>query len=446
MSPSFYLLTVASEKVATVERVLSRLLKHCAGGPLTPLRANEYVLSRPALLEIRRGRTEAETLKVLRRVPGVEAVRRIRGDEVAEYLRTRTNLAPEKGFTRAQPAWAAGDYAWNLKAVRLPQAWEAHQAKPDAQPLAEIKVGHIDTGYTEHPALGPWRNHFSPIVRADLGINYLDDEQSSPMDPMPPAGNPGHGTRTMSMLTGSNTQAGFYGATPGVTVVSFRITDSVVINQQHLDRAILHAINDNGCDVISISLGDPCFPVSAMGKALDYAYDRGVIVVAAAGNVTSEVTYPARYSRTIGVGGNTHEGERLIPWSGSSRGVYVDISAPADDIFRADVKLSDEGGYIYGYGGGGDGTSYATVHVSGTAAIWLAYHRRERLREHYEHGWQIIAAFFKLMQETATVPPDGWDKNLYGAGILNAGDLLKADLPDPGELRPDFFEAAEAFR
>lgn len=61
MSPSFYLLTVASEKVATVELVLSRLLKYCAGGPLTPLRENEYVLSRPSLLEIRRGRTEAET-------------------------------------------------------------------------------------------------------------------------------------------------------------------------------------------------------------------------------------------------------------------------------------------------------------------------------------------------------------------------------------------------
>jgi len=120
------------------------------------------------------------------------------------------------------------------------------------------------------------------------------------MDPLRPAGNPGHGTRTMAILTGKNAAIGFYGAAPGVTVVPYRITESVLINQKYLDQAIRHAIDDNGCDVISISLGDPCLPVSEVAKALDHAYERGVIVVAAAGNVTSEVTYPARYSRTIG--------------------------------------------------------------------------------------------------------------------------------------------------
>ncbi len=445
MSPSFYVLTVAPDRVESAKIVVSRLLKHSAGGSLTPVRQNQYVLSRAAALEIRAGRGDAEVLKVLQRVPGVTAVRKLRGDEVAELLRTRSSVPPDKGFGRPKAPWKKDDYAWNLKAVTLPGAWQAYREKPDAQPLPEIKVGHIDTGYTEHPALEPWRAHRSPVVRADLGLNFIDDDQSSPLDPLRPAGNPGHGTKTMAILTGKNEEIGFYGAAPGVTVVPYRITESVLINQKNLDRAIRHAIDDNGCDVISISLGDPCFPVPEVMRALDHAYERGVIVVAAAGNITSEVTYPARYSRTIGVGGITHKDGKLIPWSGSSRGIYVDICAPADDIYRPDVKLDGNGDYAYGYAPGGDGTSYATVHVSGTAALWIAYHGRSFLRAHYDHGWKIIAAFFKLMQEQATVP-EGWDTRLYGAGILNAEKLLKADLPEPGELRPDFFEAAEAFR
>ncbi len=445
MSPSFYVLTVASDRVESAEIVLSRLLKHSAGGSLTPVRPDEYVLSRAAALEIRAGRGDAEVLKILQRVPGVTAVRKLRGDEVAELLRTRSSVPPDRGFDRPKATWKDGDYAWNLNAVKLPEAWQAYRDKPDVQPLSEIKVGHIDTGYTEHPALGPWRAHRSPVVRADLGVNFIDDDQSSPLDPLRPAGNPGHGTRTMAVLTGKNGEIGFYGAAPGVTVVPYRITESVLINQKHLDKAILHAINDNGCDVISISLGDPCLPVPDVMRALDHAYERGVIVVAAAGNITSEVTYPARYSRTLGAGGIMHQGSKLVPWSGSSRGIYVDICAPADDIYRADVKLDGNGDYAYGYAAGGDGTSYATVHVSGTAALWIAYHGRGFLRDRYEHGWQIIAAFFKLMQVTATVP-EGWDTHLYGAGILNAEALLRAELPEPGELRPDFFEATGAFR
>ena len=42
----------------------------------------------------------------------------------------------------------------------------------------------------------------------------------------------------------------------------------------NLDQAIRHAIDDNGCDVISISLGDPCLPVSEVTRALDPAYAR----------------------------------------------------------------------------------------------------------------------------------------------------------------------------
>ena len=99
MSPSFYVLTVAPGRFDSAEIVVSRLVKHSAGRSLTPVRPNQYVLSRAALLEIRAGRSDAEVLKVLRRIPGVTAVRRLRGDEVAELLRTRPSVPPSSKRT-----------------------------------------------------------------------------------------------------------------------------------------------------------------------------------------------------------------------------------------------------------------------------------------------------------------------------------------------------------
>ena len=58
---------------------------------------------------------------------------------------------------------------------------------------------------------------------------------------------------------------------------------------------------DHGAGVINMSLGGP-FPVGAIGSAVKYAHDKGVVVVAAAGNDgKGRVSYPARYPGVIAV-------------------------------------------------------------------------------------------------------------------------------------------------
>jgi Subtilase family len=98
---------------------------------------------------------------------------------------------------------------------------------------------------------------------------------------------------------------------PRLPVVPCRIVNRVVLtperNREAVAAGIAHA-RGKACQVISISLGIPFFPPNAtggMGRAVDRAYEDGVIVVAAGGQVVDSVTYPAKYGRTIGVGGVT---------------------------------------------------------------------------------------------------------------------------------------------
>ena len=262
---------------------------------------------------------------------------------------------------------------WNLDTVRARQAW-ALMGGIDNIDWGSVRIGHLDTGYTEHEVFGPWTNGFSPSLLPQVGINTFDGWQGT-MDPLSPKGTPGHGTRTCSVLTGRRDNV-FLGVAPRVPVVPYRVTDFVVIDtlgwQNRIGQAINHAVLDGGCTILSISLGDPCYAPSEMGVAVDAAYERGVIIVAAAGNYTSEVTYPGRYSRTIAAGGITKRDE---PWSAGSRGVSVDLCAPAADVWRADPIRNNDGSVTTSrYGDNGDGTSYATVHVSGAAALWKAHH------------------------------------------------------------------------
>ncbi|MBI2203425.1 MAG: hypothetical protein HYU41_06195 [Candidatus Rokubacteria bacterium] len=84
----------------------------------------------------------------------------------------------------------------------------------------------------------------------------------------------------------------------------------------------------------------------------------------------------------------------------------------------------------------GDGTSFATPQVAGTAALWLAKHRNA-LGDTYPERWMRVAAFLKLLKETARTPEGGWDTRKYGAGLLNAFAILDADLPEADTLAPD---------
>jgi subtilisin family serine protease len=223
-----------------------------------------------------------------------------------------------------------------------------------------------------------------------------------------------------------------------VQILPFRVTDSVLID--HVKRQLALAIHDalgKDCAVISISLGG-LFRESQLSDALDAAYEAGVIVVCAAGNLWKEVVYPGRYNRCVTMGGVA---PGLQPWGGSACGQYVDLCAPAQQIRRIRPENLPAGQAAMGLYDmpDGCGTSYATALCAGVAALWLAWHGANKLNAAYPAPWMKAAAFKRLLRSTAKVPttadvPGGWNAAQYGSGIINAEALLKAALPLAGTL------------
>lgn len=113
---------------------------------------------------------------------------------------------------------------------------------------------------------------------------------------------------------------------------------------------------DNGAEVINLSLGGSSSS-SSLREAIDYAWGKGKVLVAAAGNGGSSWrTYPAYYYNTIAVAA-TDENDRKASFS--NYGTWVDVSSPGTNILS-----TYQGGYEYF-----SGTSMSTPFVSGLAAL-----------------------------------------------------------------------------
>ncbi len=321
---------------------------------------------------------------------------------------------------------------WNLKKVKAEQAIALLSGDDGAPNWRDIRIAHLDTGYTHHPVFGAWPNGRNAIINVDEGVNYVDPAQGLPHDPLDYVGFPGHGTRTSSVLAAS-LPGTFIGVARGAPVVPYRVTNSVHIGRtngvaRNVARAIRDAVDRSSCEVVSISLGRLNFPGRTLGKAVDYAYESGTIICAAAGQPVDRVVYPAKYKRTIAVGGTTPK-DRI--WQRYESYERIDTWAPADEVWRANTVLVNDQ-ETYDHYKPGDGTSYATVHVSGAAAMWLAYHGDDIDRS-YPLGWQRIEAFRSLLLSTQQ-PLKGKNPPSNAAGILNIHALLTAPLPDRDDL------------
>ncbi len=331
------------------------------------------------------------------------------------------------------------DKSWNLKMVRAREALAKLPRRPGTDDEIDwrgIEVAHLDTGYTAHSVFGPWNGDASGVLLTEDGMNYVDSE-SLPKDPLNYAGFPGHGTRTASVLCG-NLPGTMVGVAPGLPTVPYRIANHVVIMSQttreRMEAAIRHAVEVKGCEVISISLGTPLLPGGQpLGDAVDFAYERGVMVIAAGGQVTDRVTYPGRFERSIGVGGVMPNREVWFEYyvdDQESDAEYIDVWGPGDEVWRAN-SLFQDGQMVEAYGEG-DGTSYATVHVAAAAAMWLAYHG-DALDDAYPEPWQRIEAFRWLIKSTSQEVAGDYPVH-EGTGILDIEALLGAPLPAAGDL------------
>jgi hypothetical protein len=276
---------------------------------------------------------------------------------------------------------------------------------------AGVRVGHPDTGYTAHPQIA------GPRLRIADGHDFVDGD-SDPRDSM--AGmHPGHGTATGSVIF-SGSAPDLFGIAPGAELVPLRVSTSVMhFNFSNVVQALYRA-RDRGCHVVSMSLGGP-WAGRSLSRAADQLVAEGMILLAAAGNHTKMVIFPALLENVIAIAASNAD---TRPWSGSAAGAAVDITAPGESVWRAHAFKKN--GTLQFDTQRSSGTSYATATAAGVCALWLQHHGAAALRARY--GGRLSSVFTDLMK-THCRPVPGWNTERYGPGILDAVGLLGAALP-----------------
>ena len=350
---------------------------------------------------------------------------------------------------------------WNLRMVR---SREARRLLPKVRRNAavdwgDIRVAHLDTGYTRHPAFGFRPGETPGSCRATASTCSRSASRATPSTTRatpvtalaPAASYAARPCRSRARSRSAARSASRHGCR-WCPAGSSRAWCWGRGSRRAVAEGIRHAVA-KGCQVVCISLGIPSFARAkgGMGRAVDEAYEAGVIVVAAGGQIIDSLCYP-RSSTAPSVSAGDAQGEDLVrlprrtgldvgrrPKTCCGSTAWRRRRDPAAGRGRrprlANLSGQSDSGSSGPHSGKsrpGDGTSYATVHVAAAAAMWLR-HRAADLERAYGQPWQRVEAFRLLLRQTGR--PLAGEAPRNGTGILDIEALLKADLPPGGELK-----------
>jgi subtilisin len=213
------------------------------------------------------------------------------------------------------------------------------------------------------------------VAVLDTGVDCLHEDLAGACGPganfvsfFEPADDHGHGTHVAGIIAARANGVGTIGVAPEATVLPVKVMNAQGSGAWSWVAAGIDWAVDNGAHVISMSLsGNP--GSQAVADAVAEAQARGVLVVSAAGNsgCCNTVGYPALYPGSMAVG--AVDMNDMIA-SFSSTGPAIDVTAPGVAV-KAPVPigacaLCHPSGYMLL-----NGTSMATPHVSGVAALLM---------------------------------------------------------------------------
>jgi len=209
----------------------------------------------------------------------------------------------------------------------------------------------------------------------------------------------GHGTAVASIIAGDPDAVG--GLAPKAEILSFRVLDGEGVGNAYVvANGIVQAV-DRGADVINLSLGSSGHSF-AMEKAIGYAVENNVLVVASVGNDGQKgVTFPARFDGVIGVTAVDKKGSQAIF---ANYGDGVDIAAPGAGVHAAWAE--DE---LVSF----SGTSASTPFVTGALAGLISQNRA-----------MPKAQLVELLYQHANDDPMPGVDPYVGKGILDLGRVL----------------------
>lgn len=310
---------------------------------------------------------ELERLEALRKLPDVEYAE-------LNYI----------AYAQETPNDPYYSLQWGLDKINAPAAWDVTHGS------SSLIIAIVDTGIDgTHPDLS---------ARVLAGYNFVSSE---PIPAHTNSDDNGHGTHVAGIASAvTNNGLGVAGMAWEARMMPVKVLDPGGYGSYlGVAQGIKYAA-DKGAKIINLSLGGPADSIT-LKDGVDYAYSKGCLLVAAAGNGgTTPLLYPAQYANVMGVGNTDWYDQRYS----SNYGDGLSVMAPGTSIYST-VPGS------YGYK---SGTSMSTPFVSGLAAlVWSAC--SDMLRDEVR---QLIE------QNAVDLGVPGWDVN-YGYGRIDAGATLR---------------------
>ncbi len=326
-----------------------------------------------SIVRVRPGETLAGVLSALRASPHVAFVQ--------PDFRRRISITPN------DPGYGAQQ--WGPQKINAPAAWDVTTGS------SSVIIAVIDTGVAAH---GELNGRIAP------GWDFVNSDDN-------PTDDQGHGTHVAGIAAArGNNNEGMAGLAWGARVAPYKVLDS---NGSGYDSdvaaALIRALQD-GAKIMNLSLGGPdASPM--LTSAVNQVLQGGGVVIAAAGNESGPVGYPAAIPGVIAVSATTSSDGFA---SYSNFGPEVIVAAPGSSIYSTvpfgTCELCDPSGYLRL-----SGTSMATPHVAGLAAlIWSA------------NGGLSNTQVRQLIQtHVVDLGANGRD-NQFGYGRINAGAAVQA--------------------
>ncbi len=378
-------------------------------------------------------------------------------------------------------------FNWQLGSdfSQLRDALEAVKKKYGSEDkIPKIRIAHIDTGYyPEHPST-------PKKVLKELGKSFIKGEKDNKGIEIEDnmllkfAEQDFHGMGTIGLLAGNKIEdtditfgdyTGYVGAIPFAEIIPIRIGDKVALlggQRKAFYKAVKYAIKQK-CDVISMSMAGA--PSRLMAKAVNKAYENGIVIVSAASNnfktpivdaiFPEHILYPARYQRVIaatgaaynqfpydfdaqedsddkGLGANSMQGN----WGPPSAMKYA-LAAYTPNIAWASVYKDKEDKITHYFSKAGGGTSAATPQIAAAAALYILYHKEALDNLAKKDKWKKAEAIRQALFDKANkdLPTEADNKKYYGRGILRALDALSKEVPEDIEASAKARSASETW-